>query len=236
MRSLASLFRRPPVGVARATPYRYVLIVTYARSGSTLLQKILAGIDGFHVVGENHDALGGLYRSYLSARATREEEGSARRDEPGDPWRGAHHVDPERYARALARVFVDEILQPPPAARVVGFKEVRYFDCLDVLPDYLAFIQRVLSPSLVVFNKRKATDVARSAWWKEHPTDALVTEVERFDTLMDDYTAAHPHDAMVVDYDAYRSDPTALRPLFDRLDVTFEPQRIADVLAIRLRH
>lgn len=48
-------------------PFRYVFVVAYARSGSTLLQAILASLVGFWMVGENADALGGLFDSVQAA-------------------------------------------------------------------------------------------------------------------------------------------------------------------------
>src|SRR6187397_2659063 len=116
--------RKPPA--PPELPFRYVFIVAYGRSGSTVLQKILASIDGFHVTGENADALAGLFYSYRSACEAREEQGTEPRRNPGDPWRGADRIDPEHYARTLAQAFVEELIQPPARARMIGFKEVRY--------------------------------------------------------------------------------------------------------------
>ena len=219
-----------------AGPYRYVFIVTYARSGSTVLQKILGCIDGFYVAGENGGALFGLFQSYQAARAAVVEQGNEPRSDVGDPWRGVDRIDPERYGRALADVFVNEIVQPPPSARVIGFKEVRYFDCLDVLDEFLEFMQRQFEPSLIVFNKRNATAVAQSAWWRNYSTAELIAEIERFDRLMTGYVERHPADALIVDYDAYCRDVNSLRALFDRLGEQFDPASVQAVLDVPLRH
>jgi hypothetical protein len=220
----------------RSGPYRYVFIVTYARSGSTVLQKILGSIDGFYVAGENGGALFGLFQSYQAARTAVLEQGDEPRSDVGDPWRGVDRIDPERYGRALAAVFVNEIVQPPPSARVIGFKEVRYFDCLDVLDELLEFMQRQFEPSLIVFNRRNASAVAQSAWWRNYSTVELIAEIERFDRLMTAYVARHSADALIVDYDAYCRDVNALRPLFERLGEQFDPTRVRAVLDVRLRH
>ena len=104
---------------------RFIFIITYARSGSTLLQKIIASIPGCHFNGENCDALGGLYASFRSASFAKDDQGKEPRTSGGDPWRGAHLINPQRYNRRLASVFVDEILQPSASAWLIGFKEVR---------------------------------------------------------------------------------------------------------------
>jgi hypothetical protein len=217
-------------------PYRYVFVVAYARSGSTLLQKILASIDGFHVTGENADALAGLFFSYQSACQARQEQGAEPRTDPGDPWRGADRIDPEQYAKTLGQAFVDEILQPPARARMIGFKEVRYFDRLDVFDAYLDFIRLTFAPALLVLNRRDPAAVAASGWWRNYPRESLIAEIERFDTLAAAYAARHPDATITLDYDAYGRDVTALRPLFDRLGVPFDAATAQRILDVRLGH
>ncbi len=213
---------------------RYAFIVTYGRSGSTLLQKILCSAPGVHITGENSDALAGLFASYRSAVATRSEQGRFERKKPGDPWRGAHLVEPARYNRALVKTFIEHFIRPPRNARIVGFKEIRYFRHKVDLEDYLDYIRLSFPPCTLIFNKRCATDVARTGWWKDQPTDAV--DVERFDARVAAYAAAHPDDCVSVDYDAYTRDPSALAPLFHRLGITVQDRTLRDVLAERLKH
>jgi hypothetical protein len=214
---------------------QYVFIVTYGRSGSTVLQNVLATIPGSHIMGENADALAGLFSSWRSAVQTRDQAGGTVRGASGDPWRGAHRVDPLRYNDELVRVFVSEILQPPRRAWLVGFKEVRYFDHDDDLSDYLDYIRMSFQPALLVINRRRGTDVAGSAWWKNHPDD-IATAVARFDDLTAAYAALHPDDTLVLDYDEWASDAASLRPMFERLGVRFDLSVVEGVLAVPLSH
>lgn len=187
--------------------------------------------------GENDDALAGLFKSWRSAVVTRTVHGQRRRSDPGEPWRGAHLVDPDRYNRRLARIFLKEIVRPPLGARWIGFKEIRYFRLHDEdLVPYLDYIRMTFPPALLVFNRRRADDVAQSAWWKTHPTDKIVSGLQRMDEAMEDYARAHPDDSIVLDYDAWSVDPELLRPLHDRLGASFSLARIQKVLARRLTH
>lgn len=113
---------------------------------------------------------------------------------------------------------------------------MRYFDHLDDLPAYLAFIQRAFVPSLLVFNRRRPEDVVRSGWWQSHDPTALADEVRRFDGLAEAYVAAHAESALTVDYDAYCRNVDALRPLFAMLERPFDPAVVRRVLARRLTH
>ena len=227
--------RRAPDARAEVRTRRFVLIVTYARSGSTVLQSVLASIPGSHIMGENGDALAGLFASWRSASHARDEQGGQMRAASGDPWRGAHRIDPDRYNRELVRVFISEILQPPDDAWLVGFKEVRYFDHDDDLVEYLDYVRTSFSPALLVFNRRRAADVARSGWWKDHQSD-IAGEVARFDQLTSAYAGAHPHETIIVDYDEWSADPHALRPLFEHLGATFDLPTVRRVLELRLTH
>lgn len=223
-------------GVGKQKPVRYIFIVTYGRSGSTLLQKVLARIPGCHMTGENDDALGGLFKSWRSAVVARTVHGTKSRTGAGEPWRGAHRIDPERYNRRLARIFLREIVRPPLGAKWIGFKEVRYFTRYDEdLLDYLDYIRMTFSPALLVFNRRRAADVAQSAWWKTHPTD-VASKVESMDAAMEAYARQHPDETIILDYDAWSADPELLRPLHDRLGTPFNLARIRKVLAERLTH
>lgn len=223
--------------VGRQKPVRYIFIVTYGRSGSTLLQKVIAQIPGCHMTGENEDALGGLFKSWRSAVVARTVHGTRTRSDPGEPWRGAHRIDPERYNRRLARIFLKEIVRPPLGAKWIGFKEIRYFirHDEDLIP-YLDYIRMTFSPALLVFNRRRADNVAQSAWWKTHPTETIVSGVNRMDAAMEDYARRHPDETIVLDYDAWSVEPELLKPLHDRLGTPFNLERIKKVLAQRLTH
>lgn len=195
---------------------------------------MVATVPGAHVMGENQDALAGLFQSYRAAVEAKAGQGSSARTRPGDPWRGAHLIDPVNYNRKLADAFLADVLNAPRAATIVGFKEVRYFDHED-LEEYLDYIRLTFTPSVLVFNRRDAESVAGSGWWKDHPAD-IAGEVRRFDQRTEIYAARHPECCLAVSYDQYVRDPQVLRPLFDRLGASFDLAALHDVLAVRLNH
>lgn len=219
----------------RPAQRRFAFIVTYARSGSTLLQKIISCAPGSHFTGENNDALAGLFASYQAARATRADQGATKRAKTGDPWKGAHLIEPDRYNAALVASFIEHIIRPPARARLIGFKEVRYFDHEADLEDYLDYMRLSFPPSTLIFNKRRPIDVAKSAWWRDHPAD-IATEVDRFDARVAAYAARYPNSCITVDYDTYSRDPTALTPLFDLLEIAIPEHVVRTVLSEKLNH
>ena len=83
-----------------------------------------------------------LFHSYKHASIAKDhtDESSSLIDHP---WYGVNDIDPEKYARKLIKVFVDEILKPNKSTRVLGFKEIRYSDITnkDVLEEFIEFIR-----------------------------------------------------------------------------------------------
>ena len=49
-----------------------VVIITYGRSGSTLLQSLLNSIDGVHISGENGGIINQLYYTYKKIKNYKE--------------------------------------------------------------------------------------------------------------------------------------------------------------------
>lgn len=212
----------------------YLCIVTYGRSGSTLLQAILNSIDGYCIRGENNLALLPLFwssRRLTEAKATY----SVDSHRSNHPWYGIGDVDPERYTRRLIEAFRDDVLRPPPGCRVVGFKEIRYFEVED-LALFLNFIRTELYPCKLIFNTRDADAVARSAWHGEGDPAPILSMVRRLDQIFCAYRSEHPDDCFVLEYDAYKNDPMALEPLFSFLGEPFDVQAISNVLMHRLAH
>jgi hypothetical protein len=147
--------------------YRYVLIVTYGRSGSTLLMSMLNMIPGYRIQGENYNALHRLFQADAAVRkAYRTGLGDPRHRLQQSPWYGIVRARPHRFREDLVESFVNHVLRPEPGDRVLGFKEIRYTtsDVPD-LDGYLAFVRQALPGCKVIFNHRDPASVAQSSWW-----------------------------------------------------------------------
>lgn len=208
---------------------RHVFIVTYGRSGSTLLLGVLDSTPGWLVRGENAGAVYHLYRHFKEITDSTQ---SRRRDRPSDstdPWFGL-----DQYPRTLAlaeirQLIQDTLLRPDPHTRVTGFKEIRWRQP-DLL-DYLRFLQRLFPGARFVFNTRNHEDVAQSKWWTkgENP----LAEVARIEGIQAAAAEALGDAAYRVHYDDYVRDPAVLRGLFDWLDEEFDEDRVRSVMAIQ---
>ncbi|HEV2602655.1 MAG TPA: sulfotransferase [Microvirga sp.] len=215
---------------------KFVVIVTYGRSGSTLLQTILQGMPGAFIRGENNNALYPLFRAYKRAYNTRYNKGTAPIPSNG-PWYGADEIVPRRFGQRLAAAFIQDVLNPPPEARILGFKEIRFHDTEDgEMTEFLEFIAEYFKPCKLVFNTRRASDVARSSWWKDVEMRKVLTMVETLDEVYAAYVASHQDHAFLVRYEDYTRSPDTLAPLFEFLGEAYPAEHIRSALSQQLRH
>lgn len=212
-----------------------IFIVTYGRSGSTLLQSLLQSIPGAHIVGENYNALEGLFRTAQRARKARSKWGKKDRP-PNDPWHNASQIRPARLEKALAEVFTRDVLAPPQDARWIGFKEIRFQTLDDDFDDFLAFQRRAFPNAFFVFNSRRGEDVANSAFWKKRPRHQVVDMVTRMDARFADFAEKNPECSHHVFYEQTVADPASLQPLFDKLGEPLDLEAARAVLGERLTH
>lgn len=233
LRRLRSWAERVVLPVPLPRGRRYLFIVTYGRTGSTLLQKLLGGLPGHYMAGENHGSLYGAFAAWREATILKNQYGWGY-EEIDHPWFGSNAANPDAYARAMVQGFVANILRPPRGARVIGFKEIRYL--IPDLRDYLLFIDRFLAPAIFVINTRHVDAVAQSAWWKDADKGQLAADIAAFDQVTEALAAEYPDRFVKIDYADWTRDPETLRPVFKLLNMPFDPAAIATTLAVRLDH
>jgi len=231
----------------------FVFIVTYGRSGSTLLQNMLNAIPGYLVRGENDNILYHLAKVWMTVRDNsafanrRKELGKDLPDKPvgtlsppygtpADPYFGAERVDAGVLGKRLATVFTNQVLKPEPDTRVTGFKEIRFHLTGDDMERYLDFMRFFFPRSRLIFNTRNLADVKNSGWWAQYSQDDFMAEVGEADRRFRSYAQKHPRRSMLMHYDEYKNDPEAFRPLFDFLGETYDRQRVEAVMSQKLDH
>jgi hypothetical protein len=216
-------------------PERYVFIVTYGRSGSTLVQNLLNALPGYCIRGENANTLFHLSQAWHAVETAESMRGMRMRavpSAPAHPWYGAERVDPDTFGRSLCDTFVREVLRLDDSVRVAGFKDMNS----RAFPHQLNFMRRYFPKARFIFNTRDHDAVAKSGWWaKQEP--AQVKEVLRgAEALYHDYLAVHPERCLHLHYDDYAGDAAAFRPLFDFLGQDWDSDLVQKTLDTRLNH
>lgn len=204
-----------------------MFVMTYGRSGSTLLMGILNSIPGWLLRGENRHAMRHLYDFHRSGLTERARVDAARASQPTHPWFGIEGF-PEQasldHIRALAEA---TLLRPEADTRVTGYKEIRWYD--EDLADYLDFLRQVFPGARFVLNTRNLEDVAASNYWT-HKEDPL-GQVRRNEAKMLAAAETLGDAVFRVHYDDYVADAEVLRGLFDWLDEDFDPDAVRAVMA-----
>lgn len=206
----------------------YLFVMTYGRSGSTLLQGLLNAIPGYLIRGENLGALRGLYTFHSTCTTEADRRNHEKTETPTAPFYGITGYDRAAALVAMRHLVVDALLRPAPDTRVVGFKEIRW--AYDDLADYVAFLCEVFPGVRFVVNTRNLDDVARSKWWGERDdARAFLEEVEqRLLRVAADLGDAAYH----VHYDSYVADARVLRGLHEWLGEPFDEERVRATMAV----
>ena len=175
---------------------KFLLIITYGRSGSTLLMGILNSIPGFRIMGENQDAYASLLTFYIrlmdSLASNKIMEKNWKVYKSCNSW--WNEFDPDKIKERLRDVMVEH-LDPYDNARVVGFKEINYGKHLKLGRDnlwfYLEWLHSVTGGCRFIWLTRNLDDVCKSEWWSESPPEDIVKKLGNFECFMEEYIGAH---------------------------------------------
>ncbi|MDE4276632.1 sulfotransferase [Phaeobacter gallaeciensis] len=221
---------------------RTVFVITYGRSGSTLLQNMINALPGHVLRGENANLLAPLVRAWQQLRLFYPEQVERMKiagplpSGPHQPWYGYEAIDVDRLGRDLASVFLGDVLRPDADTRVIGFKEIRWHEEPDLFVPMLEFLQRYMPQARFIFNTRNHAEVCRSGWWKTMDPAEVTAQLEGAEALYAGWQAAHPGSCLALHYNDYVSSPEAWRPLFDFLDHPFDAELVEATLARKLMH
>jgi hypothetical protein len=218
----------PSDGKAEAS-YTYAFILTYGRSGSTLLQNLLTSAPGVLIRGENQGVPYQLYRYHSQVLHHRDRLARPEPLPPTHPWFGIDGYPEAHALRSMRRLITETLLRPHPDTRVVGFKEINW--PFGELVAYVDFLSGIFPGARFIVNTRNLDDVAKSKWWgrREDALDHLGELEERMLAA-----AGHLGDrAFRIHYDDYLADPGRLEPLFEWLGAEYDRERIEKVMGIR---
>jgi hypothetical protein len=226
-----------------AGDYQYLVIFTYGRTGSTVLQGALNSIDGICIRGENYGAVNQMEKLHKVVARTHNEQSGGITTDTISPWYGAHMIDVDGTLKSLRQTLVAQILRPPAGTTVVGFKEIRhtpdYFDSLDGLLEYALFLDKLLPGVKFVVNTRNAEDTSKSGWWKDDPNAPKVLETARewMLALPEHLRARLGKDRVVVmDYETWNKNPEELARMIRELGFEPDMARLEEVSTRRLDH
>ena len=218
------------------SPIKHVFIITYGRSGSTLLQGILNSSPKIHVTGENGDFLYNLYEAYLTIKSTKETVGRNKNRTSREPFYGIDFFE-EDEIRPHVKSFVDsQILKscpPEKAPSVLGFKEIRY-PYRSNLPKYIDFINETFENSVFLILFRNIDHVLDSGMHKEMELNKkaiLRQQFEKFELEMATYARAMPN-LEIIQYEDLRKNVGKLHVQLTKQGLPVSLEAIRETLLV----
>jgi hypothetical protein len=207
----------------------YVFVVTYGRSGSTLVMGLLNSLPGYLIRGENRDAVHHLYDFHKTMVREKHRGASERFRSPTHPFFGVGDFPRGRSRHLIRRLVLETVLRPEPDTRVTGFKEIRWYH--QDLEDYVRWLQWVFPGARFLVNTRNHDDVIQSKWWSKDP-DAR-TKLEGIESRILALAESLGDAAYRVHYDEYVEDPTVLRGMYEWLGEKYDERRVRETLAVQ---
>lgn len=212
--------------------YNSILIVTYGRSGSTLLQGILNSIDGCIIRGENYNFCYHLYHAYIALIDSKKHRGNL----PRNPWYGNGYFNEKVFLTNCKNLLFTFLVGDTLDRKEIvcyGFKEIRYTikDIEGNLNDYLDFLSKIFPNTAFIFNTRSINDVAKSEWWAEqdeHVVKSLLIETEK---KFADFYNSHKNTFQIT-YEDVIHKTSKLKDLYLFIGAQYDDKKVDQILSI----
>jgi hypothetical protein len=206
-----------------------LFIVTYGRSGSTLLMGLLNSLPGYLVRGENGNLLSLLFEYHRKAMGLRSEWRKEGELDPSHPWFGIDAYPGEVSLDRIRTLVLDTVLRPEPDTRMTGFKEIRWYGAN--LDEYLTFLEKLFPGARFLLNTRDHDQVLQSSWWARAKDGR--SDLERIERDLKAVLAKRGDRAFHVHYNDYVAEPERLRELCEWLGEEYDADRFARVMQVR---
>jgi hypothetical protein len=219
-------FGRPDREPAGASP-GYLFVVSYGRTGSTLVQGVLNSTPGVLIRGENGGFMLDLFHLHRSTQHHRDRLIRSTLLKPTHPWWGIDGYPDDLALEEFRHLAVDLLMRPDPAVHTVGFKEVKWPD--GQIAEYIRFLREVFPGARFIFSSRRLEDVARSGWWASR--DGAMATLTALDAEMREAVTGLGAAGFEVRYDDVASDVEGWRAMFDWLGWEFQESVVRTVMA-----
>lgn len=200
---------------------QHVFILSYGRTGSTLLMALLSNHSGALVRGENSALLRQLRIVYENLRHRHDAEAFR----TSDAFFGAHTFTDELLIPWLRELMERFLLsdQALDTHHTIGFKEIYFSDPVTLRAE-VEFLRKVFPRCVLVFNTRSPEQVARSEF-NAHRSVADFEELNR-----EYHTLAEELDGIVVDYADLAVFGPNTRSVFSRLRMIPDSEIVVSTL------
>jgi hypothetical protein len=228
----------PPYGMKPRK--KSIYIVTYGRSGSTLLMKYICRLPGCDIQGENFLFL--LPLMSAEERLRRAEAVRSRNTTSYDnPWYGSQNISSKRWRRDVLHLLFNQLYPSKPIPKTIGFKEIRWYRSIgpDKFNQSLNWLGELRKPFGIIFLFRNLDNVMQSGWWVDLSPDRKLEErqkLEKFEELSVAYAERYNDSSLIISYEEFISDQAIAESICEFIGVKFSERIWRETLSQVLSH
>lgn len=222
---------------------QHLVIVSYPRSGSTVIQRVLNCAEGTLIKGETIGAINHLAEFVHLVESVRQDVApllDIASDDDRNPMYGYGDFNIDVVLDNLRNAFTHGVLGMPENVFRLGWKE-NFISPINLghrkATQTLQFIQRLLPNTKFVFNVRSPEITAKSAVWKNqlNPVDTIAEFKNWIETVHDSHILG-AENTILLEYEKWDGDPDYLRLELARLGIIIPRETVAQVLDEYLSH
>lgn len=207
---------------------RYVFVVTYGRSGSTLMQGILNTLPGALVRGENNFYVLHLYRAWSSLEAYRRRFAKPSGSKGvRSAFFGVDESSPEQFADDVRRLVTHQLLGTvdPSEVSLLGFKEVLWYSIRpSETEEFFDFLDAVFPDARYILHRRDHDKVSASGYWVRRKPAEVQRSLQRVEEIQEHLARTRPGRVLRTRYEQLTSE--------DPAEVDAELRKVAELVQV----
>ncbi|HET6877164.1 MAG TPA: sulfotransferase [Jatrophihabitans sp.] len=203
--------RAPRPNAFEPDAFEYVFVVTYGRSGSTLVQGLLNTLPHTLVRGENNLYILGLFRAQALAR-TFKRKYEKFSEPPSSAFYGLREMDLAAFAESAGELTTRQLLGSVPADRLrrIGFKEVLWHRIKPgETKSFFNFFEQAFPNAKYVLNQRDHEQVLGSGFWQKQDADEGKQALLRVEEIQAFLRETRPERTFDIRYEVLTGDDPA---------------------------
>jgi hypothetical protein len=188
----------------RKASFQYVFVVTYGRSGSTLVQGLLNTLPGTLVRGENGFYILPLFRAFRFAKAFKQQHQKHGSQKTSSAFFGLNEMRPKGFVTHTRDLVTEQLLgkQDPRQVQALGFKEVLWHR---VNPgeteDFFMFMDDAFPGVKYVLNQRDHEQVVGSGFWQRFEESEAYQAIQRVEEMQEHLRSTRPGQVVDLRYE-----------------------------------
>lgn len=191
------------------TTPRFVFVVTYGRSGSTLTQGMLNTLPRTLVRGENNLYVLPMFRAYDGLEAFKAKYGGPGSAKTSSAFYGLGDVDLGAFAASVRELVQRQLLGGIALSDVdrLGFKEVLWHRVKPAeWSAFFAFLDLAFVDPLYVLNRRDVAMASSSGFWQKKQPGVAEQQINRVRRLQDFLRESRPDRCFDTQFEAMTND------------------------------